>query len=346
MVTVNVNRQDEPRRPNSIVLAGLVVLLLVAACDVVGASFVGNGVTTTTNSIPRLQRGCGRSSVVLSSSVSEQHDGWTAAREALVKMESLRRPSFGEDATASLRRFHKDLVRAVEVRPSAIPGAGMGLFARQKLKAGTIVGLYPAHRLGVEFTDGGSEYRTVHEEDRAYFDDDAHDDNNYLHFLLGSRPLLGRDVVTTDTLFGAATDALFCDVDPRRAVVTPWTAHCVNDGAVVESYDEDGALRYYARSNASKNCVIIPFGPAPLLAACTTKKIRPGDELFTSYGCSYWLEALGNEGQDDGDSDDDLITEAVQAKVKDTALDVFTAMQRANLRYAAEAQDLAALFAS
>ena len=37
--------------------------------------------------------------------------------------------------------------------------------------------------------------------------------------------------------------------------------------------------------------MISPWGYTPLLAAFVTKDIKEGEEIFTSYGLSYWLDA-------------------------------------------------------
>jgi hypothetical protein len=130
---------------------------------------------------------------------------------------------------------------------------------------------------------------------------------------MGNRPLL-------DGNFG--DDVLFVDVNPNRPVTLGWQSHLINDGATVETNNESGVLNYYEKSRRAKNCVHVPFGPAPILATVTSRKVKKGQELFTTYGCTYWLDAL--LGVDEESTD---ITQAIQSEVKEAARDIFTSMQ-------------------
>jgi len=214
---------------------------------------------------------------------------------ALGKMRSIDDPSFGP-------RFNERRMRSVEVRESSLPGgAGLGLFAASGIRSGTIITFYPVHSIGIVDADGGQVRRVsmdastglTRERGGADDDDDRDDDESYLLHVFGSRPLMGADV--SSDLGGSS---IFVDVDvaPRMgedgAVVATiassrgFDGHRVNDGATVLSNDERGALDYYRASRAAKNCVHVPFGPSPLLALVSTRKIRRGDELLTTYGCS------------------------------------------------------------
>ena len=97
--------------------------------------------------------------------------------------------------------------------------------------------------------------------------------SNYLHFLMGKRPLApaavdnnnnnnndngGGDAPDTDYFQGGL---LYIDVNPQRPLVPGWMSHLVNDGATVLVNTEQGVLDYYAASRAAKNCVHVPFGP-------------------------------------------------------------------------------------
>ena len=220
---------------------------------------------------------------------------------ALGKMRSIDDPSFGP-------RFNERRMRSVEVRESSLPaGAGLGLFATSGIRSGTIITFYPVHSIGIVDADGGQVRRVsmdastgltrerggADDDDRDDDDDDDDDDESYLLHVFGSRPLMGADV--SRDLGGSS---IFVDVDvaPRMgedgaevatiASSRGFDGHRVNDGATVLSNDERGALDYYRASRAAKNCVHVPFGPSPLLALVSTKKIRRGDELLTTYGCS------------------------------------------------------------
>lgn len=235
----------------------------------------------------------------------------------------------------------------VERQASTIPGAGYGLIARKNIPAGTIVAYYPAHRLGVEYDTQEDEdgsvliSMTVDQEDQDYFETqaagDAPSSSNYLHFLMGKRPLYHPDRTTVQAFDGGA---LFVDVNPHQPLVPGWMGHLVNDGATVASTAEQSILEYYAASRAAKNCVHIPFGPSPMLVTITTRKVKKGQELFTTYGCNYWIDALLGPAE----MDTVEITPAIQDEVKETARDIFLALQGANTRRQSEAEDLQASF--
>lgn len=106
--------------------------------------------------------------------------------------------------------------------------------------------------------------------------------------MIGSRPFGGEN--EANSVFQGET--LCIDVNPNRPVSPPWLSHYINDGAIVQRNDEESVLKYYRDSNLAKNCVHIPFGPSPILATVTTKKVKKGEEFFTSYGCSYWIDSL------------------------------------------------------
>jgi hypothetical protein len=126
-----------------------------------------------------------------------------AIRRALAKM--------NEIMTTDKKRGSK-----VEVKQSSIAGAGLGLFALKDLKAGTIISLYPVHGLGVDF--GESSICVASDSiDQEQFC--AHNDHsqksNYIHYLMGKRPLL-------DSSNDFGDDVLFVDVNPNRPVTLEW----------------------------------------------------------------------------------------------------------------------------
>mmetsp|Transcript_50321 Transcript_50321/g.58733 ORF Transcript_50321/g.58733 Transcript_50321/m.58733 type:complete len:380 (+) Transcript_50321:35-1174(+) len=259
-------------------------------------------------------------------------------RTAVSKMQRVMDPDFFPSSYGSLKQLHKNCIQAVEVAPSSIPGAGMGAFAQKNIKRGTVICFYPVDGVGVDYGDGETSYVTtaaaaasVNNEDNNNQDDDKDSSSpNYFHYLIGSRPLLGN-----------AIDApLFIDVCPNRPTVPgcSFMSHFINDGAIVESNSEGGVLDYYKLSRVAKNCVHIPFGPSPIMATVTTRKIKKGEELFTSYGCSYWLEALMS-----GESTTE-ITEEIQAQVKETAKDLFAGMKRVQDTYGTQADSLQLAF--
>lgn len=252
---------------------------------------------------------------------------------ALAKMAVISEPDFAT-------RFHTDRARLVEVKESSISGAGLGLFAKKNIKAGTIVSFYPAHTIGIILgdsirrisrNDSGSMCEQQQEEDET-----TASNQTYLHHVLGSRPLFKVDIA--GDLGG---DSIFLDVDLSQPERTGFASHRINDGATVMANSEDGVLAYYCASRRSKNCVIVPFGPSPLLATVTTKKLKKGEELFTTYGCSYWLESLLKET---GEAEETDTTDSIILEAREVAMDVLTGMRSAAVRNANEEAELQAIF--
>ena len=250
-------------------------------------------------------------------------------RNALEKMSKL---SQSKDESHSMQTFETRIRKVISSGESSIPGAGRGLFATKNIKKGTVIGFFPVDGIGVEFDDGSSICCGLTPEDQTYFDNTPK--SNYLLNLFGSRRLGTAD-------FGEDAQ-LFIDVNPGRTsdASTPWNGHLVNDGATVLENSEQGMLDYYAASQRRKNCVNIPFGPSPLLAVVTTKKVKKGEELFTTYGCLYWMEYILKPDEEVAD-----VTEAVQLQARETAQDLFDAMKDAQVTYAKQQAEIEESFA-
>lgn len=237
-------------------------------------------------------------------------------RTALDRMNILMSDDAG--SSPSMQDFQNRIRKLVSIGESSIPGAGRGLFATQNIRKGTVIGFYPVHGIGAEFEDETSVCFGGTQDDQNYFDKIQKSD--YTLFLVGSRRLGNADFEDA---------SIFVDVNPNRANQSVcWNGHLVNDGAVLSENSERGMLDYYVASHKKRNCVHIPFGPSPLLALVTTKKVKKGEELFTTYGCVYWLETVLKEGEECADT-----TEAIQLQARETAEGIFNAMKSAQSMY-------------
>jgi hypothetical protein len=218
-----------------------------------------------------------------------------------------------------LESFEKELEK-VYVDESTMLGAGKGLFARRQIKAGTIVAFYPVHAIGADFGSSSVSVGAT-PADQDFFNNGLDGRvTNYVQYLVGSRAIGTAD-------FGDYC-RLFIDANPSRRDEIGWLSHRTNDGATVLENSAKGMLDYYAESRERKNCIIIPIGPAPLMATITTKNIDKGQELLTTYGCSYWLAALCGDETETAE-----ITDAVVQEAAAVAKDIFVAMRSAQTKY-------------
>ncbi|KAL3792273.1 hypothetical protein ACHAW5_001099 [Stephanodiscus triporus] len=254
---------------------------------------------------------------------------------ALVKMRSIDEVAFGS-------RFNGRRMRLVEVRESSIPGAGLGLFARSSIRSGTIITFYPVHSIGiVDAVDGGVTRVCMDAGTGRTYErpDDDDDDDAYLLHVLGGRPLMDADVSRDLGGRSIFVDVDVSNVDPRRIGDGGAIASCGFDGHGAN--DGGGALAYYRALRAARNCVHVPFGPSPLLALVSTRKIRRGDELLTTYGCSYWLDSLMRET---GESEETDMTESILVEAREVAMDILKGMRSAAATHASEAEELRSIF--
>lgn len=234
-------------------------------------------------------------------------------------------PEFFE-SSPSLKTMHSTICKNVEIKESSIPNAGLGFFAKKNLKSGTIVSFYPAHSLGVD----GQAFVSGCPEDQEYFQAHPADQSSYLHCT--DQPLFQR----TSLLAPSSDELLFLDVNPHKEVVPGWVSQYINDGAVVKANSEQGLLDYYRDSGLKKNCIHIPWGPSPVMATVTTKKVKKGQELLTSYGGTYWLGVYLNVHGEEGVP----ITDEIQKKIQETATDLRKSMQAVSVVYATQAEEM------
>ena len=237
-----------------------------------------------------------------------------ALTAALSKVDRLATKS---NTNAVLAPFFESCSQNCLKAPSGIANAGMGLFAAQNITQGSIITFYPMHCLGVDF--GESSVRVSRDENKAYFAEESLDYvPDYVLNLLGSRPIPSLPPQL-------ATTTLFVDVNPSRDDDPGWLSHYINDGAIVAANSEAGMLQYYKYSADARNCVIVPFGPAPLMVTVATKDIRKGQELFTSYGAVYWLQQLLDMSENEEEITD--FTDDIQKAAKASAVVLFETMK-------------------
>ena len=314
---------------NKFLLSGALLLLVIIT-------------TSEAFHLSRIAPFCHRSTARYSSPTSPSSSVVDVRRRtleaALAKMVAI-----GEKDFAS--SFNKRRLRSVEVKESSIAGAGLGLFAKEKMKAGTIIGFYPAHMIGINVGEsiekvsidsgtGQIKYESKESEDSSY---SYSTDQSYLIHILGNRKLMKTDI--QQDLGG---ETIFIDVDLGQQEQPGFISHRINDGATVTTNNQEGVLEYYQASRRAKNCVLIPFGPSPLLAAVTTKKVNKGDELFTTYGCSYWLEALLKETGEAEETNTN--TELIMLEAKGVAMDILKGTRDAAVTHAREAGELQTIF--
>lgn len=201
----------------------------------------------------------------------------TIIKAALWKVESL-------GSNARIAKFFSTKDKLTYVDSSKINGAGKGLFAKKDIKRGTIITFYPVHGLGMESLDSSICF-ALDPVDQTHFDSEETHSGCYKMYIIGSRQLL---TVNVNDYFSGCP--LFVDVNPYRSVETGRLSHYVNDGASMAGSSNDDVLFYYQQSRAKKNCVHVPFGPAPMLATVATRKIMKGEEIYTTYGASFWNE--------------------------------------------------------
>jgi hypothetical protein len=169
--------------------------------------------------------------------------------------------------------------------------------------------------------------------DREYFGVNPPDASSYLHAT--DQPIFNRPSLLADQM---KDSPLYLDVNPNREVSPAWVSQYINDGAIMPENSEAGVMEYYLKSTQKKNCIHLPFGPSPIIATVATKKIKKGEELFTSYGCVFWIGLLFN-GQEGAS-----MTGQIQQQIRESAQDLFTAMKGVSTRYSNQIEALHSVF--
>lgn len=176
-------------------------------------------------------------------------------------------------------------------------------------------------------TDSESPFVALGSDDEAYFASNPSSQSAYLHCT--DQPIFARPSLLSE--LGTLTkEPLYLDVNPQRTIADGWVSQMINDGATVNVNSEQGVLDYYRATKRAKNCIHIPFGPSPVLATVTTKKVAKGEELLTTYGGTYWLGVwLNIHGQEGVD-----ITPEITAEIKESAQDLFRSMKSVSVVHA------------
>ena len=209
----------------------------------------------------------------------------------------------------ALKQLYTKGAKNVRVQASSIPDAGLGLFATKNIKAGSIVSFYPAHALGFELEDGRQLWLSSNDDDRSHFAANPSSTSSYLHAT--DQPIFRRKSLLDDI----DDSPIYLDANPNRKTDELWVSHYINDGAIVQSNDQKGIEEYYRQTKQRKNSIHLPFGPSPVMATVATKKIKKGEEIFTSYGCVYWLGVLF-AGQNSETPD---MSSQIQSEIRESA---------------------------
>ena len=126
------------------------------------------------------------------------------------------------EAAGSTGGFSGD---AVEVGPSAVHG--LGLIARRNLEEGTVVTLYPVHRVLQSLGDGRGAACLADEEGDDYF--------------RPSKPISDEENAYRQTAYRQTynhpdpnrPESFMLDADPTKPDLAGWLGHRVNDGAIL-----------------------------------------------------------------------------------------------------------------
>ena len=249
---------------------------------------------------------------------------------ALGKMDKVMKADFFM-SRPSLKQLYGKCTKSIAVKDSSIKGAGKGLFATKNIQRGSIVSFYPAHSLGVELGENQI-WVSTNDSDKEYFAN--HPPGCYLHVT--DQKIFARPSILANISPGLKDVPIYLDVNPNREVDPLWVSQYINDGAIVTSNDEMGVSQYYEQSKRKKNCIHVPFGPSPMMATVATRKIKKGEELFTSYGCVYWLGVLYSDQEGNGPD----LTGQIQQQIKESALDLFEVMKSVSTTHGNQIEEL------
>lgn len=170
---------------------------------------------------------------------------------------------------------------------------GLGLMALEDIKEGTLVTLYPVHRVLQMLPDGRATACLVEEADEEYFRPSSGVDEAEMVY----RQIAYRQ--TYSHCSPTRLETFQIDANPTKPDLAGWLGHRINDGASLSpgnGRDED-LLEYYRTSGLRRNLCPVALC-VPLIGFVTTRFVPKGTELFATYGHGYWLQEDTPFGED------------------------------------------------
>ena len=137
-------------------------------------------------------------------------------------------------------------------------------------------------------TDVDYSYTMLDPSGRYVFDVSPHrsstSDNNFFlaHFV-------------NDAAAVADLSVLLANTTTARTITATNEQTKQHDDAIAQKTIETAMIDYWKSSLQNMNCIMIEFGPSPLMAYVTTKPVPVGKEFLASYGLGYWLGKVGDD---------------------------------------------------
>ena len=178
------------------------------------------------------------------------------------------------------------------IAPSTIEGAGNGLFAARGIDQGELVTLYPGDVLATwpeEVLDGSE---TPSEEGVFFELCTSHDGSEWRANWERQDPVF----IAKSWGYGVRTGAKRAIMgDPANNKDTAYLGHIANDGAMCPR--PGSAVELY--TEASERAANVALDTLSMHgchhAMVATRAIRSGEEVFMSYGASYWISRMAEK---------------------------------------------------
>jgi len=176
-------------------------------------------------------------------------------------------------------------LRRCEVRPSAIQGAGLGLFATRPIRQDELITVYPGDALLLWDASHGGKPGPEGCDLRSIFGNHiTASEQTSLDFFL--RRTNARD-------YEVQTSAMRSIVgDPHRSEDAAYIGHFANDGAALLGGDDAQRLSYSLTSAKAMNACFVSLERCHLVTMAT-RDIKMDEEVLMSYGEGYWLTRAG-----------------------------------------------------